>query len=95
MSAAVASLLAALTAVASSLVFKIPNAATNSTTITIDKPSGVVAGDVLLFSVVQNETDNDNGGLDSPTLSGWTLVRDREIRSEGTNNKQRKRNRTI
>ena len=62
------------------------NAASNSTTITIDKPSGVVAGDVLLFSVVQNETDNDNGGLASPTLSGWTLVKDRLIRSDGTGN---------
>ena len=61
-------------------------ATANNTTITINKPTGVVAGDVLLFSVVQNETDNDNGGLASPTLSGWTLVKDVSIRSEGTNN---------
>jgi hypothetical protein len=61
-------------------------ATTNGTTITISKPTGVVAGDVLLFSVVQNETDNDNGGLASPTLSGWTLVKDRLIREEGTGN---------
>jgi len=61
-------------------------ASTNSTTITINKPTGVVAGDVLLFSVVQNETDNDNGGLTSPTLSGWTLVKDILIRSDGTGN---------
>ena len=61
---------------------------TNSTTITINKPSGVVAGDVLLFSVVQNETDNDHGGLTSPTLSGWTLVKDQLIRSDGTGNNQ-------
>jgi hypothetical protein len=59
-------------------------AGTNNTTITINKPTGVVAGDVLLFSVVQNETDNDNGGLSSPTLSGWTLVKDILIRSDGT-----------
>lgn len=62
------------------------SATTNNTTITINKPSGVVAGDVLLFSVVQNETDNDNGGLTSPTLSGWTLVEDILIRSDGTGN---------
>jgi hypothetical protein len=61
-------------------------ATTNGTTITISKPTGVVAGDVLLFSVVQNETDNDNGGLASPTLSGWTLVKDILIRSDGTGN---------
>ena len=61
-------------------------ATTNGTTITINKPTGVVAGDVLLFSVVQNETDNDNGGLASPTLSGWTLVKDILIRSDGTAN---------
>ncbi|MFZ4680709.1 MAG: hypothetical protein ACOYLP_11130, partial [Flavobacterium sp.] len=62
------------------------SATTNNTTITINKPTGVVAGDVLLFSVVQNETDNDNGGLSSPTLSGWTLVKDQLIRSDGTGN---------
>lgn len=62
------------------------NATTNNTTITINKPTGVVAGDVLLFSVVQNETDNDNGGLSSPALSGWTLVKDILIRSDGTSN---------
>ena len=62
------------------------SATTNNTTITINKPSGVVAGDVLLFSVVQSETDNDNGGLSSPTLSGWTLVKDQLIRSDGTSN---------
>ena len=64
------------------------NATTNATTITINKPTGVVAGDVLLFSVVQNETDNDNGGLTSPNLSGWTLVKDQLIRSDGTGNNQ-------
>lgn len=61
-------------------------ATTNNTTISINKPSGVVAGDVLIFSVVQNETDNDNGGLASPTLTGWTLVKDVLIRNEGTTN---------
>lgn len=61
-------------------------ATTNNKTISINKPSGVVAGDVLIFSVVQNETDNDNGGLASPTLTGWTLVKDVLIRSEGTSN---------
>ncbi len=57
---------------------------TNSTSLTINKPTGLITGDVMLLTIVQNETDNDNGGLTSPTLSGWTLVKDILIRSNGT-----------
>ena len=32
--------------------------ATGATTITIDKPSGVVAGDVLIVNIVQDDNDN-------------------------------------
>jgi hypothetical protein len=63
------------------------SANTNNTTLTIDKPNGVVIGDLMLLTIVQNETDNDNGGLASPTLSGWTLVKDITILSEGTSNR--------
>jgi hypothetical protein len=59
---------------------------TNSSSLSINKPTGVVAGDVLIASILQNETDNDNGGLGSATLTGWTLVDGRTIRSDGTNN---------
>ena len=51
--------------------------ATNSTasaTLTISRPAGVQAGDVLIVNIVQNETDNDNGGLSNASLSGWTLI---------------------
>jgi len=61
-------------------------ATTNGTTLVINKPTGVVTGDVMILSIVQNETDNDNGGLASPTLSGWTIVKDGTIRSNGTGN---------
>jgi len=53
---------------------------------TINKPTGVVAGDVLIVTVLQNETDNDNGGLNNVTSTGWTLIDGRIIRSEGTAN---------
>ncbi len=55
-------------------------------TIAINKPTGVVAGDVLIASIVQNEGDNDAGGLSNATLSGWTLIRGGLIRSDGTSN---------
>lgn len=55
-------------------------------TLTINRPTGVVAGDVLIASIVQFETDNDNGGLSNATLSGWTLIRGGLIRSDGTGN---------
>jgi hypothetical protein len=60
--------------------------AQNSPTLTINKPTGVVAGDVMIVSILQNETDNDNGGLTSATRAGWTLVDGRLIRSDGTGN---------
>ncbi len=55
-------------------------------TLTINRPTGVQAGDVLIVNIVQNETDNDNGGLSNASLSGWTLIDGRQIRSEGTGN---------
>jgi hypothetical protein len=69
------------------------NATTNSATLSgsgrtlsINKPTGVIAGDVLIASIVQNETDNDNGGLSANTASGWTLIKGILIRSDGTGN---------
>jgi hypothetical protein len=62
--------------------------ATASATLTINKPTGVVAGDLMIVSIVQNETDNDNGGLNNVTATGWTLIDGRIIFSEGTGNGQ-------
>jgi hypothetical protein len=50
------------------------------------RSAGVVAGDVLIASVLQNETDNDNGGLSDVTATGWTLVDGRSIFAVGTAN---------
>ena len=54
--------------------------------LTISKPTGIQSGDVLIASIVQNETDHDNGSLTANTASGWTLVSFRLIRSDGTGN---------
>ncbi|MFN7420343.1 MAG: hypothetical protein ACK5RV_05625, partial [Flavobacterium sp.] len=55
-------------------------------TLSIARPAGVVAGDVLIATIVQNETDNDNGGLSANTASGWILVSSGLVRSDGTGN---------
>lgn len=44
-------------------------ASSTSTSLTINKPTGVVTGDVMLVNIAkENNTAND------PSLSGWTLV---------------------
>lgn len=40
-------------------------------TITINKPTGVVAGDVMIVNIAQSD---DNDALGNPTLAGWTLI---------------------
>jgi hypothetical protein len=61
-------------------------ATTNMSTIQVNKPTGVVSGDIMIVSILQNETDNDNGGLNSANLTGWTLIDGRLIESQGTAN---------
>jgi hypothetical protein len=58
---------------------------TNMSSIQVNKPTGIVSGDIMIVSILQNETDNDNGGLNSANLTGWTLIDGRTVRSEGTN----------
>ncbi len=62
------------------------NANNGGLSLSIDKPTGIVAGDILIANILQNETDNDNGGLNAVTATGWILVDGRIIRSDGTNN---------
>lgn len=62
------------------------SASASAASVTVNKPTGVVEGDVMIVNIVQNETDHDNGSLVAPTLSGWTLVTDGLIRSDGTGN---------
>lgn len=59
---------------------------TNMTTFTVGNPVGVAAGDLLIANFVQNETDNDNGGLSNVSLQGWTLFAGRQIHNNGTDN---------
>lgn len=65
-------------------------AATDTSPLTIPKPTGVVAGDILIVNIVQNETQYGLGGgsgiNSSPTLAGWTLIDGREIYRTGTGN---------
>ncbi len=61
-------------------------ATANMSSIEINKPTGIVSGEIMIVSILQNETDNDNGGLSSANLTGWTLIDGRTIRSEGTGN---------
>ncbi|MFM7016449.1 MAG: beta strand repeat-containing protein, partial [Bacteroidota bacterium] len=42
---------------------------TSNTSITINKPTGVVAGDVMIVNIAQNGNNTTN-----PSLSGWTLI---------------------
>jgi hypothetical protein len=44
------------------------SATTTGTTLTIDKPSGVVEGDLLIVNITHSNTTGD------PSLSGWTLI---------------------
>ncbi len=63
-----------------------PNTGNNFSTLSIPVPAGVVSGDVLIANLVQNETDNDNGGLSNATAAGWTVISGGIFRSEGTSN---------
>ncbi len=56
-------------------------ATSTSTTLTINKPTGVVAGDVMIVNIVQS--DNDNNNLANASRTGWIIVDGREIFSSG------------
>lgn len=45
------------------------NATSTTASLTITKPTGVVAGDVLIANIAQR-----NNGTTAPSLSGWTLI---------------------
>lgn len=65
-------------------------AATETSPLVINKPAGVVAGDILIVNIVQNETQYGAGGGSgintSPNLAGWTLIDGREIYRTGNGN---------
>ena len=41
-----------------------------NTSLTILKPAGVLAGDLMIITIAQNGT----AGLSNPTCAGWTLI---------------------
>ncbi len=61
------------------------NSTSTSSTITINKPTGVQAGDVLIVNIVQNESDIGTAVLSNATATGWVLVAGREIYRNGSN----------
>jgi Secretion system C-terminal sorting domain len=54
---------------------------TTNTTLTIDRPSGVLAGDVMIANIVQS--DNDGNTLSDALLNGWTEIDGRDIGVNG------------
>jgi hypothetical protein len=56
------------------------NTSTN-TSVTIDKPEGLVEGDIMFANIVQSDDDND--ALRNATLTGWTLVAGEEFGNDG------------
>lgn len=55
-------------------------AGTSATTITINKPSGVVEGDIMLVNIGQE----DNNTLANPSLLGWTVAAGTSNNNAGT-----------
>lgn len=52
-------------------------ATSTGTTITINRPTGVVAGDIMLVNISSRDTGGNN--LSNPTSGGWTLVQGSQI----------------
>lgn len=57
-------------------------ATSTATSITINKPSGVLPGDILLVNITQ--TDNDGNNLSNASASGWTVIDGRLIYDAGS-----------
>ena len=56
-------------------------ATSTTTNVTINKPTGLTEGDIMLANIVQS--DNDNAVLNNATLTGWTLVAGEEFGNIG------------
>lgn len=56
------------------------NTSTNAT-LTINKPTSLTVGDLMLANIVQS--DNDNANLANATISGWTLIAGEEFGNAG------------
>lgn len=52
-----------------------------TTSITINKPTGVLAGDIMLVNISSRDIA-DNSALSNPSLSGWTIVQGAQIEQQ-------------
>ncbi len=62
-----------------------PTASTSSTTLTINKPTGLAVGDVMLVNIVQGDNDGGQSISNNASRSGWTLVKGGSLGSSGNN----------
>ncbi len=60
----------------------------STATIVLNKPSGVVAGDLLIVAITRNASDYDSSGATKQVTgpAGWTLIDQRLLRDPGTTN---------
>ena len=56
-------------------------ATTTSTSLTINKPTGIAIGHVMIATITQ--ADNDNATLSNATSSGWTVIDGRKLGETG------------
>jgi hypothetical protein len=64
-----------------SLVGSDEGTSTNST-LTLDKPGGVIAGDFMIVNITQGE--EDGSALSGATLAGWTVIDSRTLGTNGS-----------
>jgi hypothetical protein len=58
-------------------------ATSTTTSVTVDKPTGLIVGDVLIATI--NQADNDNNSLSNAILTGWQLVGGAKFYTSGDN----------
>ena len=59
-------------------------ATTTNSSLTVNKPTGVLAGDVMIANILHNDTSN-NITLTNAARSGWTLIHGNLINDAGNN----------
>jgi hypothetical protein len=60
-------------------------AQSGASTLTVDKPTGVVAGNVMWVAITSDGPAGGSAPPASPTLSGWTNVADKTLHSTADN----------
>ncbi|MBK9338507.1 MAG: PKD domain-containing protein [Lewinellaceae bacterium] len=60
-------------------------ATTTSTTLTINKPSGLAVGDIMFANIIQTDNDAGTGLNTNASRSGWTVIAGNQIGINGNN----------